>query len=150
VNRVRSNKAYILAELLCTILLIAIATAAIAPGVFNRSESAVMNDICAQIADLDRRARIASIADGPVVIRLGTDANVLRLISQGEQISSSPIVRSIYMLDQEGRPIQRVEFDRLGRSQNYTIHISADHKRALLLYFDGFSGRMRLVEHLDA
>lgn len=149
-NRERSYQGYLLAELLCAILLVAIATAAIAPGVFNRSESVIIKDVCAKLVDLDRRARMASIADGPVVIKVDTDASVLHLISEGEQISSTRIARSMFILDQDGRPMQQIEFDRLGRSQNYTIHISSDHERALLLHFDGFSGRLRRVEHLDA
>ncbi len=149
-NRLRSNQGYLLAELLCAILLIAIAAAAIAPVAFNQLESSIEKNLGSLIVDFDRRARIASIADGPVIIKLDTDANVLYLINQHEQIASEAYQRSVFMLDQDGRPVQEVEFDRLGRSTNYTIHILSDHESISILHFDGFSGRVYREEHPDA
>lgn len=148
-NRARTNPGYLLVELLGAIILIAIAAAVIVPGVVIRSEPSAVNRACAQIADLDRRARIASIADGPVVMALDAEANVLSLTNAHERITAAPIERSVFILDRDDRPIQRVEFDRLGRSADYTVQIRSDSDRTSVLHIDGFTGHMHREDDPD-
>ncbi len=149
-KRARTTPGYLLVELLGAVVLIVIAAAVIVPGVVNRSESSVIDRACAQIADLDRRARTVSIADGPVVLAIEPEMQRLRLIGPSGPVASASLGLDVYILDRDNRTVQRVEFDRLGRSTEYTVYIHSGMKRSTILRFNGFTGRSYREESPDA
>lgn len=149
-NHPRNKPGYMLAEILGAILLVAIAAASIVPGIVNRSGRSAVDSTCSVITDLDRRARIASVAGGPVVLEIDSGMKRLRLTGPSGTIASTPVELDVFLLDRANRSVEQVEFDRLGRSKDYTIYLQTSTQDTTILRFDGFTGRAHREDSPDA
>jgi len=121
----RSNPGYLLIELLAAITLLALAYAALMPTIASRAGVAGRRDTRSRIESIDALTRVAAISEGPLVLRIDTDAS--RLVVQSND--GAETIRSLiyneadwYLVAPEtDRPIGGVVVDRLGRSMAYTV-----------------------------
>ncbi len=145
----RARPGYLLIELIAAIALLSLAVAALLPSVVGRSESSRHSDLIHRLTDLDRRARLLSLREGPVRITLDPDRSALLATSN---LAESPVLRAatdewnIHLLDSETKAeLSGISIDRLGRSQDYLLFVETDGSR-LILQVDGRTGRVRTSE----
>jgi type II secretory pathway pseudopilin PulG len=145
----RTKPGYLLIELIAAVALLSLAVAVLLPSVVGRSEASRRSELAERLADLDRRARVLSLREGPLRLTLDPDRStllaaparaesaVLRVTADGWQAR---------LLDAETRAeVAGVLIDRLGRSQDYLLLLEGDGSR-LTLRVDGRTGRVRTAE----
>lgn len=147
------QRGYLLVEVIAALTLVAIATAAILPAVSGRSERARLGVVTQHLIDLDRRARVGALREGPTVLRLDDDPPMLVLVNR----SGDPLARidtgaatEIYLLDEsETITLEQVVFDRLGRSPNYHALLRSPDQTTIIKV-DGLTGRTEISSRNSA
>lgn len=140
---------YLLVELVAAVALLSLAVAALLPSLFTRSSSLQRFELIEHLADLDRRARMLSLREGPV--HLAIDPKLAMMSAATVHAESALLGVSIQgwelrLLDADNQmEIAGVLIDRLGRSSDYTMLLH-DKDSRLALRFDGHTGRVRVEE----
>lgn len=145
----RARPGYLLIELIAAVALLSLAVAALLPSVVGRSESSRQSELIDRLADLDRRARLLSLREGPVRLMLDPDRSALLATSN---LAESAVLRvttdewEIHLLDAETKTeLSGISIDRLGRSQDYLLFLESDGSR-IILQVDGRTGRVEKEE----
>lgn len=136
---------YLLIELIAALTLVAIAVAALLPGVVGRSEATKRSEAVQSVIDLDRRARAAALKNGPSVLRANAeDGAILLLGCNGDPIGDVSISDGdAYLLESGGdMPLRQILFDRLGRTRDYRVLLRSDSWQTIV-HFSGVSGVVR-------
>lgn len=145
----RVRPGYLLIELIAAVVLLSLAVAALLPSVVGHSEASRQSELIECLADLDRRARLLSLREGPV--RLTFDSE--RIMLQATPVQAESVVLRVptdgwefHLLDSGTQTeVVAVLIDRLGRSQDYILLLERDGSR-LTLQVDGRTGRVRAAE----
>lgn len=145
----RARPGYLLIELIAAVALLSLAVAALLPSVVGRSEASRQSELIHRLTDLDRRARLLSLREGPVRLTLDPDRSALLATSN---LAESAVLRvntdgwEAHLLDAETKAeLSGISIDRLGRSQDYQLFLESDGLR-LTLQVDGRTGRVRTAE----
>jgi type II secretory pathway pseudopilin PulG len=141
----RARPGYLLIELIAAIALLSLAVAALLPSVVGRSEASRQSELIHRLTDLDRRARLLSLREGPVRLTLDPDRSALLATSN---LAESGVLRvntdgwEAHLLDAETKAeLAGISIDRLGRSQDYLLFLESDGLR-IILQVDGRTGRV--------
>jgi type II secretory pathway pseudopilin PulG len=145
----RARPGYLLIELFAAVALLSLAVAALLPSVVGRSEASRQSELIERLADLDRRARLLSLREGPVRLTLDSE----RIMLQATPVQAESAVLRVStdgwepsLLDAGTQTeVVAVLIDRLGRSQDYILLLERDSSR-LTLQIDGRTGRVRTAE----
>lgn len=151
--RVTTTKpGYLLVEVITAITLLAIATAALIPSLASRTDQSEMDQVVLSVTDLDRRARVLSLRDGPAAIRVLPDQGAIVLFDRSGQRAGS--VRtggfqvSLLATDAE-ELLPAVRIDRTGRSASYLVLITIGGRRTLIRV-NGLTGATSIAEQPGA
>jgi type II secretory pathway pseudopilin PulG len=145
----RVRPGYLLIELIAAVALLSLAVAALLPSVVGRSEASRQSELIERLADLDRRARLLSLREGPVRLTLDSE----RIMLRATPVQAESAVLRVPTDGWESRlldsgtqtEVVAVLIDRLGRSQDYILLLERDGSR-LTLQVDGRTGRVRTAE----
>lgn len=131
---------YLLVELVAAVTLLGVAVAALLPAVAGRSEASRRAELIERLTDLDERARLLSVREGPIRLAMGPAARELVVTHADNPV---PILllelprTEVQLLDPDTlEELGWILFDRLGRSEDY-----------LLLLRDPGGGEDRLRVH---
>ena len=141
----RTQRGYLLLELVAAVALLAIAVAALLPAVAGRTESAREAEMFHRVCDLERRARLLSLRDGPVRITVDESRGELRATPVDAPVAALRVRADraeLHLLDPGTRAeLPAVPIDRLGRSMDYLLLIRHDGTDRILRV-DGLTGRV--------
>jgi prepilin-type N-terminal cleavage/methylation domain-containing protein len=123
------ERAFTLLEVLAVIVLIAVATAAVATGFSGAVGMARLRQSAATMQDLDRKARLAAITEGAVRLLVDNSepaqATVWRLGAHESLFRATfPPGVAVRLSDASGAPLDGVWFDSRGRSLDYAVTCS--------------------------
>lgn len=145
----QARPGYLLIELIAAVALLSLAVASLLPSVVGRSESSRQSELIHRLTDLDRRARLLSLREGPVRLTLYPDRSALLATSN---FPESAVLRvntdewEVHMLDAETKTeLTGISIDRLGRSQDYLLFLESNGLR-IILQVNGHTGRVRTAE----
>lgn len=119
--------AFTLIETLAVVALIGLAAVVMTPMLVGATDATRLDDALRRFLDLDARARLLARQESGVEIHLQSgsiglsvggerDAEIISIWQHGERIT-------IEAVSVEGDPIERVSYDRVGRSQDLDVSV---------------------------
>jgi type II secretory pathway pseudopilin PulG len=136
---------YLLFELIAAIALLSLAVAALLPSVVGRSAASRQSELIHRLTDLDRRARLLSLREGPIRLTLDPDRSALLATSNLAEFAVLRVNTDgwrAHLLDANTKAeLSGISIDRLGRSQDYQLFLERDGSR-IILQVDGRTGRV--------
>ncbi|MEM9167058.1 MAG: prepilin-type N-terminal cleavage/methylation domain-containing protein [Planctomycetota bacterium] len=129
---------FTLIELLAVLVLIALVSAAVAGAIMQRRGSPMQAARLLQV--LDQRARIASRIDGPRVLVLGQQSDTVVILALTasdpvEEVAIRPVSLTV-----DGEAVERIVYDRLGQTLDYTAGFAPNGELQVTLQVAGLTG----------
>jgi len=135
----RFLKGYLLVEMLAVITLVAMVFVAVMPGLIPKADAIGREELIDRLRSFDEHARIASIREGPLLLRSDPETGSLIL----QKADSEATVRQlrldnadVVLLSAEtGRPVRGLAIDRLGRGDAYSVFVDPADGKPLRIGF---------------
>lgn len=119
-----SRRGFTLIELLAVIVIVALTAAIASVGLVAGSEQANTFAAAAAWQDLDARARLFAVSEGPVRMTVQLGAAAISNLQTGENLGDVVLPASVSgQLSVSERPVGSIIFDARGRSSDYLIQL---------------------------